>query len=126
MFAPVARRSLPRTVLQQQQRAAVVCMPVRSLSSPPQPSPSAFDPALVKKTPEDKRKDYITYEDSKVRTVVQSSAGLGGLCWGCFVGPRSEGSEFGVAFHCSETKNVTTAHFSLLDAHADTHLCFFF
>lgn len=31
------------------------------------PSPTAFDPALVKKTPEDKRKDYITNEDSKVR-----------------------------------------------------------
>jgi len=63
----MARRIVPLV----QQRAAAAAtssvVQIRSLaSSPPQPSPTAFDPAVVAKTPEEKAKNYITYDESKV------------------------------------------------------------
>ena len=71
MFGSIlARRSVPRAL---QQGIAIRCF-----SSPPQPSPSAFDPALVAKTPEEMRKDYITYTNSKVRDDLML---FYGSCW---------------------------------------------
>ena len=40
---------------------------VRSFASPPASSPNAFDPATVKKTAEDKKLNYVTYDEPEVR-----------------------------------------------------------
>lgn len=80
VFTPAARKSLPRALRPQQPRvaAAVSGSGGRFLSSPPMPSPSTVEP--LEKTPEEKRKDYITHEESKVRVASSGS----NLCegWG--------------------------------------------